>query len=529
MRSWLWLLAGTALLPFTLLQTTIPLASWVAPVLLLRFTRTTRARWALPALTVAIAVSTAISFRGAMPVDQVAIMAVGAGVLGVVAYAVDGLLGRRLSGLPRTLVFPMADVAVAYLFSTGDMGTMGHPAGTQVGNLPLLQSVSVTGLWGLAFLLAWTASVGNELWEHGFDLRAAGRSAVVWLCALTAVHLLGGARLAFDPPAGSTVRLAALAPNRAADEAAVAAGIRPGPRSAAERAELRRRYFAPTLDDMFARTVTAARSGAKIVVWAEAAAYDFVEEGAAVVERARAVARQERVYLQIGVVYLLSGERSPNVEIRAIMIDPGGTVVWNYLKTSTPVGDGNVPGPGVVPTTDTPYGRLATVICFDANFMPLVRQAGQAGADILLLPSSDWEQVTDALAQQAVLRGVENGMSVIRSTRRGTSLAVDHQGRTIGYEASWFTGDPRTTDHTMTVTVPVQGRSTPYGQWVGEGVAWLCLAGLSSMGAVVAVRRLGRRAARGTAGAAAGGRPKLTPGVLERHPRQLDASPQKER
>ncbi|MGP3959147.1 nitrilase-related carbon-nitrogen hydrolase [Nonomuraea sp. 3N208] len=494
MRSWLWLLAGTALLPFTFLQTTIPLAAWVAPVLLLRFTRTTRARWALPALAVAVAVGAAISFRGAFPGDRIAILAAGAGVLGVVPYALDGLLGRRLSGLPRTLVFPAADVAVGFLFSTGDMGTMGHQAGTQVGNLPLLQSVSVTGLWGLAFLMAWTAPVCNELWERGFALRAAGRSAVIWVCSLAAVLLLGGARLAFDPPTGSTVRVAALAPNRAADDAAAAARIKAGPRSAAERAELRRRYYAPALDDLLDRTVTAARSGARIVTWSEAAVFDFVEDGAAVVAQAQAVARAERIYLQIGVVYRLPRERSPNVEIRAIMIDPAGAVVWNYLKTSTPLSDGNVPGPGVVPTIDTPYGRLATAICFDANFMPLIRQAGQAGADILLLPSSDWAQVTDALAQQAVLRGVENGMSVVRPARRGTSMAVDHQGRMIGYEASWFTGDARTTDHTMTVTVPIHGRPTPYSQWVGDAVAWLCLTGLLAMTVAAAIRRFRRTA-----------------------------------
>ncbi|MGN9847237.1 nitrilase-related carbon-nitrogen hydrolase [Nonomuraea sp. H19] len=306
---------------------------------------------------------------------------------------------------------------------------------------------------------------------------------------------MGGARLAFDPPAGSTVRVAALAPNRAADDASAAAGVRPGPRSAAERAELRRRYFTPTLDDLLDRTVTAARSGARIVTWSEAAAYDFVGDGAAVVERARAVARAERIYLQIGVVYLLSSKPSPNVEIRAIMIDPGGTVVWNYLKTSTVFDDGNVRGPGVVPTIDTPYGRLATAICFDANFMPLIRQAGQAGADILLLPSSDWAQVTDALAQQAVLRGVENGMSVVRPAQRGTSMAVDHQGRMIGYEASWFSSDARTTDHTMTVTVPIHGRPTPYSRWVGDAVAWLCLTGLLTMAAAAAVRRFRRTAA----------------------------------
>jgi len=52
MMSWLWLACGAALLPFTLLQTTIAFAAWLAPIFLLRFSRTVPA-WALPALAVA--------------------------------------------------------------------------------------------------------------------------------------------------------------------------------------------------------------------------------------------------------------------------------------------------------------------------------------------------------------------------------------------------------------------------------------------------------------------------------------------
>jgi apolipoprotein N-acyltransferase len=33
------------------------------------------------------------------------------------------------------------------------------------------------------------------------------------------------------------------------------------------------------------------------------------------------------------------------------------------------------PGGGRVPTVDTPFGRLANVICFDADFPVLMRQA----------------------------------------------------------------------------------------------------------------------------------------------------------
>ena len=155
---------------------------------------------------------------------------------------------------------------------------------------------------------------------------------------------LGGARTALDPPAAPTVRITGLAPNRAASDALMNAKLTPGPRSAAERAEVRERYLTPMLDDLVARTQRAARAGARIVVWAEASAYEFVEDKSAVLERARSVARTERIYLQIGTVWLLPAQRRPFNEIRAIMFDPTGAIVWDYLKTTTPLGDGNVPG-----------------------------------------------------------------------------------------------------------------------------------------------------------------------------------------
>ena len=77
-------------------------------------------------------------------------------------------------------------------------------------------------------------------------------------------------------------------------------------------------------------------------------------------------------------------------ENHAILLDPQGQVVWDYLKSKPTPGDGHVPGPGLIPTVDTPYGRLATVICQDDFFPALIRQAGRADVDILLVPSSDW-------------------------------------------------------------------------------------------------------------------------------------------
>ena len=497
MMSWLWLALGAALLPFTLMQTTVPLAAWLAPLLLLRFSRTVRARWAVPALALVGALSTYASFRGgAIPNGQMlAALTAGGAVLTPIPYAIDRLLAGRLTGIARTLVFPMADTALAFLFGTGDFGTTGHVAGTQVGNLPLLQSAAIGGQWMIGLLIAWTAAVANEVWERR-AIAGAGRTLLVFGTVLGAVLALGGARIALDPPAAPTVRITGLAPNRAATDALEGTRLaRQGPRSATQRTELRERYLRPLLDDLVARTHRAAQAGARIVVWAEASAYEFVEDKDAVLERARTVARTEGIYLQIGVVWLLPRQQYPFIEIRAIMFDPSGATVWDYPKTVEVLGDGHLRGPGIVPTVDTPYGRLATVICFDASFPQLVRQAGRAGTDILLVPSSDWAPVTDALNQQVVLRAVENGMSLVRTARKGTSLAVDHQGRILGQDASWYRTDPATTEHTLTVAVPIRGTRTPYALFFGDVLGWLSIAGLLGAATVVFLRRRTARAA----------------------------------
>jgi apolipoprotein N-acyltransferase len=130
-------------------------------------------------------------------------------------------------------------------------------------------------------------------------------------------------------------------------------------------------------------------------------------------------------------------------------------------------------GPGVVPVLDTPYGRLATVICYDANFPSLVRQAGRQGADILLVPSSDWAEVTEPLGRTTLLRVVENGTALVRPTRKGDSFAVDHQGRVLAAKRDWFTGG----EQTMLADVPTEGASTVYAR-LGDGLPWLSIIGL---------------------------------------------------
>src|SRR2546422_904492 len=83
-------------------------------------------------------------------------LGVGFGVLTTLPLLIDRVVAPRLGGMPGTLVFPLAMTTVWYLIAlVNPLGTSGNPAYTQYGDLPLMQLVSVPGLWGIIFVMSW--------------------------------------------------------------------------------------------------------------------------------------------------------------------------------------------------------------------------------------------------------------------------------------------------------------------------------------------------------------------------------------
>ena len=483
--SWVSLVLGAALLTFTIFQTIIPVAAWLAPVFLLRFARTQRARVAMPVLALVGYGATLIALRGYFDFTDLLVWALG-GIAIAVAYGADMLAAGRLHGFARTLVFPAVDTAIGFLLSLDQasaFGSWGATGYTQVSNLPLVQSASVVGVLGLSFVILWAAPVVNDLWARRFDLRASRSVVVPFMLVLVGMLLAGGARLAMFAPSAPTVQMAGLAPDRDLDSAREAAAATTDRRSAASRDRLSDEHFTPALDDLFARTRRAAWYGAKVVAWSEAAGYVFKEDEQEFLDRAATVAREEHVYLEVGMIFILPPTGRPGNENRSILFAPDGEILWDYDKSTVVPGDGNALGSGVLPVVDTPYGRLSVAICFDADFPWLARQAGRADVDILILPVSDWDRPAAVHADMAVMRAVENGMSILRPARKGLSMAIDPQGRTLA-RSDYFVAD----DQTMTAAVPTTARDALYPM-VGDAVGWASVAGTLLAAGVLVVRR----------------------------------------
>jgi apolipoprotein N-acyltransferase len=476
-KSWLWLVVAAGLLLISNGANNIPLAAWLAPIFLLRFVRGQRA-WVRLVVAYGVLVATmSFYFRGMVPIPGVGyyIFLVLWGIPMVAPYVVDRLVAHRLTGLAATLVFPTAWVVTEYLLVHGPYGSWGAVAYSQYGNLPLLQLVSVTGLWGITFLVGWFAAVCNWTWEDGLDSRRARAGA--WLCAgtIVATMLLGGARMALFPPSSQTVRVASLSRMKVQPEPSDTTWqhLLANQATTSEVEEVRVGTVAIS-DNLLARAEREAQSGAKIVFWGEGNAPVLKEDEPTLIARGRELAAKYQIYLGMALATWHRGQNPP-LENKVVLIKPDGQVAWEYNKVRpVPGGEAEmqIRGDGKLRQIDTPYGRVSSIICFDGDFPQLLAQAGALGADVVLDPSNDWRAIDPWHTQMASFRAIEQGVNLIRHTSQGLSAAYDYQGRRLAAMDHY-----QTTDYVMISEVPIRGVRTMYSRF-GDWFAWVCVAGL---------------------------------------------------
>jgi apolipoprotein N-acyltransferase len=470
--SYLWLILGSFLLVFMGWRWNVPFAVWLAPVFLMRFFRE-QERWtatlpAIPLMTLALFANITGSWDFSFGAE------IGIGLIRatpfLLALTLDRALARRLRPGLATLVYPAVYVAADYLLGLSPLGTNFSAAATQFEVKTFIQLAAVAGLWGLDFVMGWFAAVINLVWERAFDLKAAGGAVAVFAVSLSLILAVGGFRLTHAPEA-PVVRVAGVTLPHPRDYwgAVVDLGTPPAEaqRYAAEAAELE--------DALFAASERAVVGGAKIVFWSEGNAVLYPETVDAFFARARAFAQTHQVYLMPAYIVFQYGEATSANALA--LITPEGEIAYTYTKTKSwyPTGSD-----GVIHSADTPYGRIGAAICFDMDFPGFIRQAGQQGVDIMLVPAFDWEPIKPYHTQVGLFRALENGMAVVRQVNSGTSMAVDHQGRLLSYQ-DYFT----TEDRLMLADVPTRGVKTVHTV-IGDGFAYLNLA-LASLFMIVAL------------------------------------------
>jgi apolipoprotein N-acyltransferase len=377
-----------------------------------------------------------------------------AGIVGsllFVPFAVDRLISHRLPGILSTLAFPVSWVTVEYLSSSSPfMGTTFVLALTQF-DFPLITQISsVTGIWGISFLVVWLAPVVCLALENGFEWSRVARPVSLFLAVLIAVLCFGGIELGLDRPTSPTVRVAG-----------VTASSRDG---TLESGVSLLNTYAPQ----------AAAAGASIVMLHEGAISIAAEDEPALIGAGQELARQAGVYLLLG-LQVEDEDRSLPYENKTVFIAPDGELLSEYLKQGLVPGEiaTFVRGEGPAPVLETPHGNIAVLICSDAFFPDIVRrQVGRSGADILLVPAWDFQGVEYFWPYGTAFWAIENGFAMFRVARESLTIAVDYQGRPLVL-SNYFLTD----QSIIYADLPTEGRETVY-TLLGDWFAWLSIAGL---------------------------------------------------
>lgn len=477
------LLAGALLIGFSQGTWLLPIAAWIGPALVLRFARDASIGRGFLLVVAASTLATFIGFGGIWasrgPIMIVS-LTIGFGLLWALPYLADRLLHGRLPGSASTLVFPLAVATVDFANTrVNPLGSWGALGFTQYGHLELMQVASVTGTVGIAFLMAWFASVANRTWEH--RTVGVGRAPAAFVAVLAAVLAFGFWRLNLVPASDATIRVAGITAGhgedlgRAVDEAP--------DRAAANLAIDAHR------DAYFRATAREAAAGARVVLWPEVAGAGYQAMEAGFIARAGQVAAEHGIYLAVPLFTFGDDHPAGSTPIRnkLLVFGPDGSLVLEHVKYGGRISEGyREQGDGILRTVTTPFGVLGGLICYDMDYPAIVEQAGLNGTGLMLDPSSDWRDIDPIHTYMAVFPAIENGMSVVRQTDGGLSMAVDPYGRVLA-QTDFFDA----TDRTMVAQVPTEHVPTIYtafGRWLG----WAAIGAFVLLVAWAVVRRPAR-------------------------------------
>ncbi len=420
------------------------------------------------------------------------------GVLMVASLAIypalfGWLAGRALRtlGVAGVWLTPFLWVATEWLRATiGFAFPWVFLGASQARVLPLVQSASVVGVYGLSWIVALVSAAAAAVTLSQRRVHLWGAAAVA---AFLVIIVLGGA-----------MRLRASALLR--EGTVFRVGLVQG--DVEQDQKWNPAYRDPILDRHLQLSRQALGLGANLVIWPESSTPFYFDVDAALAAPFRRLAAQARTPFLIGTDEIErrpSGDRYYN---SAVLLGADGRTHGSYRKMQlVPFGE-YVPlkralffvGPLVEAVSDFSPGadprvfdvgdghRVSVAICYESVYPWIDRAFVQGGSELLATITNDaWFGHSSAAYQhfdQGAIRAVEEGRYVVRAANTGISGAVDPYGRVLA-------ATPLFEPAAIAVDVRLLDGRTFYSRF-GDLIVWLSLM-VSAGIAAAPLRAWGRR------------------------------------
>jgi len=478
---WFPALGAVLLLPFANGRWVVPAATWLGTAFLVRVMRLLPERRALTWGFLLFVAALVFQWWGAARTASGLLLGLGiasAGILSFIPFALDRILSSRIPGFRGTLILPLSWVIAEFLFSLmfANFGTIAY---TQAGNLPLLQLASVTGTFGITFLIGWFASILNWAWQQDFRWLPIRKGLFGFAAVISLIYLGGTARLLLAPPPGPTIRAASITVDASDVASTMSRFLRQGGTLTDYDLKQAIKRMHSLNDALLEKTRREARAGARYVVWSEVNAHVMKTEEWSLFKKAQELSRKEGIYLFAGIATFMLGKN--RIENKIVGFGPHGEILFEYFKSKLAPGELSIPGNGRLPTIETGFGKMSAAIQTDLAYHRFMRQAGIESVDTLVDASAEWKEIDPIHTQVAIFRAVENGFNLLKQTLNGRSVGVDYQGR-VRAEIDYF----QASEPVLVAQLPRSGVRTIYAL-VGDSFAWLCMMAFAAL--VIRVRR----------------------------------------
>jgi apolipoprotein N-acyltransferase len=320
-------------------------------------------------------------------------------------------------------LFPAIMIIMEWIqYTFTPLASWGVAAYTMHDNVSLIQTVSLFGMAGLSFLIYWVnVSIAKIIIKRKISIS----TFQLPLFMLFLLIVFGSIRYDMNKATGiETVTVAAVGTD------SEVSGL---PLPSKESKEL-------TKSALFKRTRTAADGGAKIISWNEAAIFIMPEDEQEWINSIKELAIELNITLVASYVSPIS--QSPlRYENKYQFIDSLGNITHSYLKHQPVPGEPAVQGKLPLKVVDIAGTKIGAAICYDYDFPYLAKGYGKLGADMVIVPSSDWRGIDPLHTEMAAFRAVEQGHSVLRSTRFGLSAAITPYGEMVSQMSSFDEND----------------------------------------------------------------------------------------
>jgi apolipoprotein N-acyltransferase len=429
---------------------------WLAPLPILLVASSVRSRQAFAIALVARALGalnlwTYMRYALQIPLGVVlAAVLVPAVFFGIAVVLFRALL-RKGSPWFAALAFPAVAVALEYLLSLWQ-GTFGNTGYTQLKDLPVLQLASLAGLWGISFTVNLLPAALAAMVYAPVKMRI--RMALVFAVYYACVLLYGAMRLGTEPQAAHSVVVGLVETH---------AGQNFFPPDAQSTMALMHEYAA--------QVQPLADKGAQFVVFPEMTALIPDATSAKVDALFQETARNAHTQVLLGVLHVTDHVAYNEGRLYSAT----GEIETVYRKHHlVPVLEGRTTPGSEISVLPQAEGNIGVQICRDMDYPELARRYARRDAGLVLVPA--WDQGVDAVwhGHMSLMRGVEDGFTLVRDAKNGLLSASDDRGHILAEQSSRSDGAITS----MLTTVPVRHDPTLYQQW-GDWFAWVDLAGVA--------------------------------------------------